>query len=238
MRAGSRTLKQLQRHRQQRPRLACFAGEPADGSLVEDAAHLAELSPGALGRLWEVLEPCLLMPMSPALEQALGRFCATHEIRQEALGHVIRALSVMLRGAARVALSRAGFAEDLQKVWPEQSEAHDVVLQRYDDVLGKLQEEELIRALSDHGSVLREIDWRVDRVMGDKGAPRLALPVAIVTLVHERRGQTDALTLQLTPRELRRAAAVFSALAEQTSQLQPPTAQERAAAKEPTDESS
>jgi len=230
MRAGSKTLKAMRR-RGSASRLTSLYGEPLTDKLASDAQHLAQMSPGALNNLWDVLEPCLLQPMTHTLEQALSSYCDTYDTNQTVLGHLIRVLSTLLRGAASVALPREGFAADLEAVWPGQTEAHAVFLERYDAVTAALRKTLLTRALSAHGNVLTDIEWRVDQVVADKASPRLALPVAIVTFGYRHRDEHQHITLQLTGDELKRASVVLAALAEQVERLMPEP--EKAAAEQP-----
>ena len=199
--------------------LACLAGRALPPELWQGAARVERLSPGALHDLWTVLDPCF--GESPQLDQLLGRYCSTHEVALGDVAVVLKVVHAMVRGAASVGLDKQAFASDLARVWADQGELHEVLLSRYDEVIATLRQRLLERVLVKHGNVLRSLEWRIDRVMGSDDAPWLAEPVAMVTLGYQHREATGHLSLQLTPDELRRMAAMFTKLAEQAERLGP-----------------
>ncbi len=217
-------------------RLRCLGGQPTPEDISEDAARVSKLSDAATQELWSVIEPCVLQPMSPVLEQRLTAFCQHFELAEADLGHTVRIVCFLLRHAAAIHLPRAQFAEDLEAMWPSQRALHAALLEPYEGVIHKLREGLLADALVKHGNVLVDIDWRVDRVIGAKPAPRIDLPVALVTLAYRKSSGDDRLTLQMTPEQLARAASVFTALARETQQLLAAGAPQASAATTPSDE--
>ena len=166
-----------------------------------------------------MLQPCLADSVTPEIEQQLSAFCRRYEVAEADLSHVIRIARHLLRSAASINLDAGSFREDLAVAWPAADHLHNVLMDGYEPVTEELRERMLADSLLNHGHVLRNIEWRVDRVVADTAAPRLEMPVAIVTLTHAYRDQSGSLTLQLTPDQLARAAQVFSSLALHTKQL-------------------
>jgi len=200
-------------------RLRSLGGKPAPDGFFDEAHRVSKLTKPALDALWYVLEPCLADTVTPEIEQQLGAFCRRHEVAEADLSHVIRIARFLLRSAASISLDATSFKEDLASAWPGFDHLHEVLMDGYEPVTQELRSRLLADALLKHGHVLQNIEWRVDRVVADTAAPRLEMPVAIVTLTHSYRDQKGSLTLQLTPDQLARAAQVFSSLALHTKQL-------------------
>ena len=202
-------------------RLRCLGGDAAPEDIVADAERANRLSDAAIADLWRVLEPCVLQPMTQALERELGAFCRHFELAEADLGHAIRIASFLLRRAAAVNLSADDFSEDLATVWPQAESLRALLVERYATMVAHLRDSLLAEALLKHGNVLAGLDWRVDRVVADSKAPRLDLPVALITMNYRNRDRSENITLQMTPNQLARAASVFSALAKQVGSLIP-----------------
>lgn len=201
-------------------RLRSLGGKPAPDGFFDEAQRVSQLTKPALDSLWYVLEPCLADSVTPEIERQLSAYCQRYEIAEADLSHVIRIARFLLRSAASISLDAASFKEDLAAAWPGSDHLHEVLMDGYEPVTQELRRRLLADALQKHGHVLQSIEWRVDRVVADTSAPRLGMPVAIITLTHSYRDQSGSLTLQLTPDQLTRAAQVFSSLALHTEQLQ------------------
>jgi len=202
--------------------LHCLGGDAAPADVLHDAHRVDKLTKGALAQLWDVLEPCLTPSLPPDVDAQLGAFCRRHEMAEADLAHVIRIARFVLRAASAINLPARGFHEDLRTIWPGIDPLHQVLLSRYDVTRLALRGRLLADALTKHGNVLQNLEWRVDNVIADSGAARLELPVGIVTLAYRYRDETSHLTLQMTPDQLMRAAQVFTSLAQQARRLIPP----------------
>ncbi len=217
-------------------RLRCLGGSPAPDGLLDEAHRINKLPQGAVANLWDVLEPCLADAVSQEIDQQLGAFCRRHEVAEADLGHVLRIARFLLRSAASINLDNERFGEDLETTWPSASSLHEVLLNRFEATKAALRGRLLADALMKHGHVLQNIEWRVDSVVADTSAPRLQMPVGIVTLTHRYRDRSESLTLQMTPDQLMRAAQVFGSLAQQTQQLLPTPPATAASQEEPASE--
>ncbi len=202
-------------------RLQSLAGTAAPEDVVNEAGRVTRLPKAALEQLWTVVEPCVTQPMTDKLGTELNAFCRQFEIAEADLGHVVRIVCFLLRHAAAVDLSEQGFAADLETLWPGATELHELLRKRYGPIKSQLREGMLRDALVQHGKVLVDVDWRVDHVVASKPAPRLSLPVAIVTLRYRSPRGPDHVTLQLTSSQLASVSQVFGALAQQIDRLRP-----------------
>lgn len=197
-------------------RLRALHGGALAEDLARDALRLDKLSDGSLTALGSVLVPAVLEPMSSELGQQLSRLCVRHEVAEADLGGVLRVVRFLLREASASDLDKETFAEDLLAIWPEPRALRDVTVGAYEPIKRELRKRLLEEALLSHGNVLEDVEWRVDLVASDRNAPKLMLPLAMVTLKYRNADEAGRLTLQLLPEQLARLQQVFGALAQRT----------------------
>lgn len=65
-----------------------------------------------------------------------------------------------------------------------------------DSVKQRVRTQLFLAALEEHGAVLSDVKWRVDLVATTSHAPRLLLPVAMLTLSYREGGEERRITLQ------------------------------------------
>lgn len=195
-------------------RLRCLAGGAMPDDLRKEAQRLDKLEDRLIAALPRLLAPCVLAPMSAELGQELSRLCLRFEVAEADLGHVVRAVRWLLREAAAVDLDKADLETDVRAIWPEPRGLTAVLLGEYDAIKQDLRAQLLMDALTKHGNVLSDVDWRVDYVASDRNAARLLSPVALVTLSYRDAEKTGRLTLQLLPEQITRLQQVFAALAQ------------------------
>ena len=224
MRSGLRMGHAAQGEQPQRA-LACLCGEAVPPEMWNNAQRVGELTPDAAQALWPLIEASLFAPASD-LSAKLGRLCQSHELDTSDMARLIAIAVHLLDQAAAIDLPRPQFARDLEVMWPQCPLLRELFDRHYFDATSRLRKKRLMQSLARHGNVLEGIDWQVDRVVADRRSPRLGMPVALVTMQYRHRDRSDELTLQLSSDELRRAARVFEALAEQTERLQPAPASE------------
>lgn len=197
-------------------RLRCLSGGAMPEDLRRDGQRLDKLTDRALAALPSVLAPCVLEAMSTELGQQLSRLCVRHEVAEADLGHVIRVVRWLLREAAAADLDKAALEEDVRAIWKEPRGLAEVLLGDYEAIKQEIRRQLLQDALTKHGNVLVDVDWRVDFVAADRQASKLMSPLALVTLSYRNAESTGRLTLQLLPEQLARLQQMFGALAQRT----------------------
>lgn len=195
-------------------RLRCLAGGAVPQDIVESASRAARLSGAAARELSPVLRPSVMVSMTPELAQRLNRYCAAHEIAEADLGHVLRVARWLIREASAIDLGAEDLTSDATTLFGEHAELIALLGREYDALRPALRKDLITDALVRHGNVLDDIDWRIDVVTTDRRAPRVGLPVAMVTLSYRNAEKAERLTLQLLPEQLQRLEAVFGALAQ------------------------
>jgi hypothetical protein len=197
-------------------RLRCLAGAALPEELRRDAERLDKLSPAALASMGELLQACALLPLTRDLGEALSRFCLKHELAEADLGRIVNVCRWLLHEASAVDLSCQELAEDVAAIWPRPGALGDVLRKGYPAIKLGLREQLLGEALVRHGNVLVDVDWRLDTITGERHAPKLGVPIALVTLTYTGAEQARRLTLQVTPDKLERLAQIFAALAKKS----------------------
>jgi hypothetical protein len=195
-------------------RLRCLAGGAVPQDIVESATRAARLSASATRELSPVLRPSVMASMTPELAQRLNRYCAAHEIAEADLGHVLRVARWLIREASAIDLSPEDVTGDATTLFGDHPELIALLGREYEALRPVLRKDLITDALLRHGNVLDDIDWRIDVVTADRRAPRVGLPVAMVTLSYRSAEKAERLTLQLLPEQLQRLEAVFGALAQ------------------------
>ena len=203
-------------------RLRCLGGGVAPAEMLEQSSRVDKLTDGALANLWPVLHACVVRPMTTELGTELSKFALRYEMAEADLGHVIKISRWLLRSAASLALPKEAFAEDLQTVWSDPGKLGEVLLEHYDAVVSELRQQLLAEALVRHGNVLVDVDWRIDQVTAERSAPKLQLPVALITLAYRGQDRSARLTLQVTADKLARLSQIFGALAQNVRTLAQP----------------
>lgn len=168
---------------------------------------MALLSPEALQRIWQVLRPSLPEPLTPETELLLDLFCRAYQIDPDELGHILKASRFLVRAAAILDLPASSLAEDLDRLCPDDPLVKEILLAGYEAAKVYVRRSIALAALADHGSLLTAVKWRVDVVQGTSGAPRLKLPVALLTLHYQEGPDPRRLTLQMLPDMVRELEA-------------------------------
>lgn len=197
-------------------RLRCLSGGAMPDEVLRDAQRLDRLTDGALAALARLLRPIVLEPMSSELGQELSRLCVHHEVAEADLGRVLRAVRWLLREASAADADAGALETDIQLVWKEPRGLRTAMLGQYDAIKQELRRQLLQDALTAHGNLLVDVDWRVDFVAADRHAAKLMSPVALVTFRYRDAEKNGRLTLQLLPEQLARLAQVLGALAQRT----------------------
>jgi hypothetical protein len=86
------------------------------------------------------------------------------------------------------------------------------IVGRYETTKARLRQVLFLNTLLAHGAVLDDVDWRLDYVASTTEAPKLLMPVALLTLSYRDHGDPKRLTLQVTGDQLQKLKAICEAL--------------------------
>jgi hypothetical protein len=190
--------------------LHCLGKQPAPPSLAGDLAHVAKLPSPALGELWSVLEPNLGAINTPASTRAVESFCERLGVDPHHVVPVVGACRFLfLRGAER-ATPASALEEDVTLLLRSAGVGDEAlgralahVLPCYERAASRLRGKAVEEALTDHGLVVTDVKWRVDRVSHANTGEGMDVAVTLLTLRYREGDRTGQVTLQLLPERLR-----------------------------------
>jgi hypothetical protein len=191
--------------------LNCLGKQPGPPSLASDFANILDAPPAARDDLWAVLEPNLGAINTPHSTRAVEAFSERHRIDPRLVTPVVGACRFLfLRGAERntppelleedVKLLLAGEQRDESAV----ESVLACVMPCYERAAPKLRIKAVYEALTDHGRVITDVKWRVDKVSHANTGEAINLPVTMLTLKYREGEQSGQMTVQLLPDELKK----------------------------------
>lgn len=191
-------------------KLRCLGGADAPDGLAADLARITSWPEEALEELWSVLGPSLRRQLDERVEQALTAYCRRYEIADAELAVAFKAARHLLHEAARRALPKPDFEEDLKVLlgdqWPGLAA---LLLPRYDEALEAMRHEIVRAALLEHGDLLLGADWRLDAIVASRRGQKLQAPVTMLTVRYRSQGEDRQLTLQALPQDIRDLRAML-----------------------------
>jgi hypothetical protein len=197
-------------------RLRCLAGGALADDMLASARRLGKLSSAAVRDLGGVLRASVAPRATAELAQRLTQFCQTHQVPDADVGHVVRASRFLLREASAADLDNAGLESDARLLFEGSDDMATLLLAEYDAIKAVVRRELVEDALTKHGNVLIDVEWRVDVVASDRNVPRIATPIALVTFNYKTGDKSERLTLQITAEQLSKLQTTFAAVFQRT----------------------
>jgi hypothetical protein len=157
----------------------------------------AALPAPARRALWGALGPSLSDPLPPAVEGLLDDFCRRFGAPEDVLARIIKGCRFLVREAAKLDLTLAAFAEDVEAVAGAHSELGAVLAAGYEQGKAHVRREMLREALGAHGAVFTGMSWRVDTMTVSSSGVRMRAPVVMMTLSYVEGDRPARITLQL-----------------------------------------
>lgn len=192
--------------------LRTLGDRPAPPRLLADLALLDAMPPNARRGLWRALAPVMPEPIPPASDAAIDGFAAEHGVDPTVLTRALKACRHLVREAASRDLDAGAFAADLAALDGERGELRAILLPGWEGAKARVREELVMRAISAHGRVLVDAEWRLDMVAASSRGHDLKAPIAFVTLELLEDGAPRRITFQATPEALRKLSKVCTDL--------------------------
>lgn len=184
--------------------LNCLRGNAAPDDLIKEFATLADLKASARDAFWQVLTQYLQPEFDAAAERTVTSFCGQHEVSIDDLAPAIRSSRVIFQQAARRNLNSEAFEADIRGL--VDADAAEILVPLlvpwYAELAPQLRRGLAQQTIADHGKLLLESNWRLDRITSSNRCDELDVPVAVVTLRYRQGTETQQITLQLLPDEL------------------------------------
>lgn len=195
----------------ERPKLRCLPDGVAPDSLGDDLSRLLDLPDRAREGFWKVLAVYLEPELDEAGKQTIVGYCERFDLTTEQLAPAIRAARFLFDAAATAGTDGEALARDIATLLPEEQarEAAALLVPWFDDLVPRLRRERIERSIGDHGKLVVDTHWRVDRITSSDRAGAVNTSVAVITLSYREGSRTERITLHMLPDQLdalRRAA--------------------------------
>jgi hypothetical protein len=186
--------------------LHSFDREPPP-ELAPALSAVAALPKAALAKLPSLLAELVGAMPEDQLDTRLVRLCRGTELDPERAAPPLKAARFLFRQAASAGAGVAELTADVERLCGDASVAQ-VLARAYDAVLPGLRDEIASASITAHGKVLAGVEWRLDAIAASSRGRGLQIPIALVTLRYQDRGDAGSFTVQLLPsmvKELRDA---------------------------------
>jgi len=184
--------------------LRCLGGRPGPARLTADVGELLALPLAVKERFWDVILPYL--HPAPTDEQAarVEALRGEHGLAAEALVGPIRAARFLIVEGARAGLDDDAFVADLSSLsrTVDVREIVGILLPCFRRAAPPLRSEIVARTLADHGKLVSDVHWRVDRILGSERGSALDAAVAVLTFDYRDGARDDRVTMQFMPEQL------------------------------------
>jgi hypothetical protein len=172
-------------------------GSPAPADLGQGLSACLELPADVAPKIADVVFACL-EPVSPdQLRNRIGRHCRRLELDEEIVSRTVLAARFLLHAAAETNASPEDVGKDLSALGC--GAVAEWLVPLYAHVVGELRRDIARSALTMHGRVLTQIDWRMDTVGSTNRGRELNLAVAMVTLHYIDGKEEGRMTVQMLP---------------------------------------
>jgi len=185
--------------------LSCTAGAPAPEGLAGDALAILGLPDPVKERFGTILSPYLHGQPDEEQSRALEVLCKDNDLDPQRLVPAIKAARFLVTGAARRALSRESFTEDLARLDDDPRNIRqliEVLLPCFEQEAPRLRQRFAERTLAEHGKLVEEAHWRVDKIVHSEHADGINLSVAVLSFAYREGERRDRITLHLLPEQL------------------------------------
>jgi hypothetical protein len=183
--------------------LACYDG-PAPEGLADDLRLLSELPAEAQRALWRVCAQVLMDPVPSGAPDFLAAEARTLGVDGTSFARAVSAMRALYRQAVQRDVSRELFADDLATLTGGDPVVSTLLLSSYELARVRVQAELSGKALTSHGKVLIDVDWRLSLITQSSQARGLKLPLITLTLHWEEHGVRGATTYDVLPTVLKR----------------------------------
>lgn len=186
------------------PSLQCLRGMSAPEDLPADVASLCSLPPPLRERFFDLLAPYLAGVPSDEDQQRLFALCEEHAFDPQRLVGPIRGARFLIQSAARAALDEDAFAKDVARLIESDRvvDALSVLVPCFRRAAPELRRQIALRTIADHGRLVTDVNWRVDKIVNSEHGDGVNVPVAVLTFRYQEGAKEERITVHLLPEQL------------------------------------
>lgn len=183
------------------PSLDILGGASPPAELRDDLLRLLSFSEEARKDFWMVLGAYLQPVLDDTAQRTIVDYCERHELTSDRIAPAVKGTRFLFQEAARLDKSPSDLIAALEELLSEDDARELVALlvPWLEDFLPKLRTNLTRRAIADHGKVVVDTQWRVDRIGSSSRGDNLHASVAVVTFTYQDGERTDRVTLHLLP---------------------------------------
>jgi hypothetical protein len=191
------------------PGLSCLRGAPGPADLSADVTALCGLPSPLQARFYELLAPYLAGTPSDEEQQKLFAICEEHGFDAQGLVGPIRGARFLVHNAARAGLDEDAFGQDVARLVEGKlvTQAITLLLPCFRRAAPELRRQIVSRTIADHGRVVTDVSWRVDKIIHSEHGDGVNLPVALLTFRYQDGSRDERVTLHLLPDQLAKLKA-------------------------------
>jgi len=183
------------------PTLQCLMGGRAASDLAADVGQVLDLPEKVQGEFWDLLRDCLAPQLDDRTGNRLKRFAKECEIDPQRLLAPVKACRFLLRSAARHNTGPEAFAADIKTLSTKDNHdaLHKLLMHIYREGFANLRKEVVFLSIAEHGTLGRDIHWRLDTLQSSDHGVALDVPLTSLTFACQDGQSTRNITIQLLP---------------------------------------
>lgn len=191
------------------PSLNCMRGMPGPAGLRDDMQALLALPEPIKKQFWMVLAPYLAGDTSEQAQKPIFELCEAHGVDPQALVGPVRGARFLVAQSARAALDEQRFVEDLSRLTESSTlpALIGVLLPCFERAEPIFRQEIIARTIADHGRLVRDVHWRVDKIIHSEHGDGVNVPVAVMTFRYQEGAKEERITLHMLPEQLTKMRA-------------------------------
>ena len=195
-------------------RLATLRGGEAPAALPSDVQALVALPEPLRQRFWSILEPCLDADPDEESQRTIFALCEEHGVDPSCVLEPLRGARFLLQAAARSAATREAFVEDLERLVRPGELRHAVgtLVPCFDKAVPRLRERIVARSIADHGKLVEDVHWRIDKIIQSEHGDGVNVPVVVLTLRYREGERAERVTLHLLPEQLKKLESACASI--------------------------
>ncbi|MBW2524029.1 MAG: hypothetical protein JRI23_07635 [Deltaproteobacteria bacterium] len=186
------------------PALRCLRGAIPPPSMGSDLSALLALPEKARTEFWVALRAYLRPELDDEAHQAISDYCAEHGLEPAEIAPAVKATRHLFRECARANISKEELSADVHALAGE-DDGHELaalLLPWFEDFLPKLRAALARQTVVDHGKVVVDSHWRLERITSSDRGEWLNTSVGVLTFNYIDGAEQRRVTLHFLPDQI------------------------------------
>lgn len=184
--------------------LRCLRGAAPPASMGRDLLQLLALPEKARDEFWVALRAYLRPELDDEAQQAILDYCGKHDLEPTEIAPAVKATRHLFRESARANIGKEELAADVQTLTGEDEgrELLALLLPWFEDFQPKLRAELIRQSVVDHGRLVVDTHWRVERITSSDRGEWLNTTVGVLTFNYVDGPDKRRVTLHFLPDQI------------------------------------